>query len=180
MPRPFELTPEEIEIHLEEMVDATFADLQSQFLVLPKGRNFIEYQEFQRAYEALRTHTAAFRKFNEASIWSAFRADSLSFVVLRTILGLSAPEWAELARSERESDITQGSARTLDARVRHEREYLAVLSPVRSAATYRRVNALISVAVEYIGRGIMPIGEDMIHRLNKADTIAGPHIPTAC
>jgi len=173
MPRPFELTPEEIEIHLEEMVDVTFADLQSQFLVLPRGRNFIRYQEFLRAFEALRIHTAAFRNFDEASIWSGFRADSLSFVVLRTILGLSPPEWADLARSERQSDITQNSARTLDARVRRERGYLAGLSPTRGAVTYRRVDALVSVAVEYIRRGVTPVGEDMVHRLDKPDTIEG-------
>jgi hypothetical protein len=43
MRRPFELTPEELKTRLDEMVTVTFADLQSQFLVLPKSPGFIEF-----------------------------------------------------------------------------------------------------------------------------------------
>jgi hypothetical protein len=41
--RPFELTPAELEQHLEEMVDATFSDLVSEFLLMPMGKAFIKY-----------------------------------------------------------------------------------------------------------------------------------------
>ena len=42
-PHPFELEPARLDARLDEMVDATFGDLQSQFLVLPKKDSFIEY-----------------------------------------------------------------------------------------------------------------------------------------
>jgi hypothetical protein len=96
MLRPFEVTPDHLREHLEEMVDSIFADLQSQFLVLPKGAGFVEYRDFQDAYEVLKRHTAAFSTFTEETVWAALREDALAFLVLRTILGFtprSGPTW---------------------------------------------------------------------------------------
>ena len=59
MPRPYELDPQQLEARLDEMVSATFDDLQSQFLILPKGNGFIEFADFQAAYEALKRDTRA-------------------------------------------------------------------------------------------------------------------------
>lgn len=100
MTKPFELSPTDLETHLEAMVDATFGDLTSQFLTLPKGNGFIEFPEFQDAYEVLKGATAAFQDVTKQSVWAAVRRDALTLVVLRTILGLSPPEWADLATSE--------------------------------------------------------------------------------
>ncbi len=104
--KPFELEPSELEIRLDEMVEETFHDLESQFLILPKGSSFIEYNEFQSAYELLKQKTNAFHIFDEQVIWSALEQNALVFVVIRTILGLTLPEWAELARSDQGSDVT--------------------------------------------------------------------------
>jgi hypothetical protein len=64
MPRPFELDPADLQHRLDETVETTFRDLQSQFLILPKGNGFIEYTDFQAAYEVLKRHTAAFATFD--------------------------------------------------------------------------------------------------------------------
>ncbi len=104
---------------MEAMVDSTFADLQSQFLILPRGEHYIEYREFLAAYEILRRETSAFQDFDEFSVLRAMLADSLVLVVLRTILGVSPAEWSALARQERNSDISQNTARKLDVDVRH-------------------------------------------------------------
>lgn len=45
MPRPFEIASAELQDHLEELVDATFSDIQSQFLVLPRGDNAKEFKQ---------------------------------------------------------------------------------------------------------------------------------------
>lgn len=45
----FELSPGELRERLEEVVDETFADLQSQFLVLPRGSSCIDFPGFQDA-----------------------------------------------------------------------------------------------------------------------------------
>ncbi len=121
MTRPFKLSLDELQVRLDEMVDTTFAGLQSQFLTLPRGDNFIGYPDFQRAFETLKRQTKSFSKLTKENIWEAFQENSLAFVVLRTILGMSPPEWAELAREEFESDISQGAARTLDVKFRVNR-----------------------------------------------------------
>ena len=42
MPRPYEIALADLQDRIEELVDSTFADIQSQFLVLPRGDNFVE------------------------------------------------------------------------------------------------------------------------------------------
>jgi hypothetical protein len=195
--RPFEVDTNYLQAHLDEMVAATFSDLESQFLVLPKGNNFIAYADFQNAYEVLKRHTGAFSNFNEENVWQALLEDSLTFLVLRTILGMSPPEWADLARSERGSDINQNQARTFDVRCRaltpaegaeRVRPYFAQLRRPRNARILDHAQALVSVAVEYIIRGAPAGATDTVHRLAKVDTaeglvslqhVAAEHVPYA-
>lgn len=158
---------------MEEMVSTVFGDLQSQFLVLPKGPNFVEYADFQTAYEVLKRETSSFENFTEATVWAALRADAMSFLVLRSILGLSPPEWADLARSELGIDVPQNAARDLDGRVRKERDYYLRLDSSRNGKTKERVNALVSVSIRYLSRAIDKVPEDTVHRLAKFDTLAG-------
>lgn len=188
MPQPFEVDFGYLQDHINEMVDAVFFGLQSQFLVLPKGGGFVEYGDFQDAYEVLKRHTDAFARFSEQEVWSALRADSLSILVLRTILGMTPPEWADLARSDRGSDVTQGFARVLDSRCRSDRGYLSRLSRPRNAKTVDRIDALVSVAIKYITAGSPPTAANMVHRINKVDTshgltslqhVAAMHVPYA-
>lgn len=156
------------------MVSAVFADLQSQFLVLPKGPNFVEYADFQAAYEKLKSETGSFADVTEATIWAALKADSMSLLVLRSILGLSPPEWADLARSDLGADVPQNVARDFDTRVRKERNYFSRLGSVPNGKTKERVNALVLVAVRYLTNPIGHVPEqDTIHRLAKFDTRAG-------
>ena len=173
MPRPFEVNPDYLQAHMEEMVSAVFSDLQSQFLVLPKGPNFVEYADFQDGYEVLKRETSGFEKFVEATVWAALKADAISFLVLRAILGLSPPEWADLARSDIGVDVPQNAARDLDGRSRRERDYYSRLGSSSNGKTKERVNALVSVAVRYLTKPIARVPEDTIHRLSKFDTVAG-------
>ena len=188
MQRPFEIATANLQDYLEGLVDATFSDIQSHFLVLPRGARFIEYCEFQRAYEVLRRQTNAFANFTEARVWAALREDSLCFSVVRTMLGVSPPEWSDLARSDRDSDISQGYARGLDGRCRSDRSYIKGLIRPRNSKALSRMEALISVAVEYMARGSPPGAVDTVHRLDKVDTshglesirhVASQHVPYA-
>lgn len=173
MPRPFEVGPDYLRAHLDDMVATTFADLQSQFLILPKGTSFVEYQAFQDAYEVLKRQTVAFSAFTEEAVWTALREDALAFLVLRTVLGLNPPEWVDLARAERGSDISQGYARGLDVDCRADRALFARLTRPRDAIRLDRTEALVSVAVEYITRGASAGAADAVHRLAKIDTAEG-------
>ena len=188
MPRPFEVALADLQDHIEELVESTFSDIQSQFLVLPRGDNFVDYREFQTAFEVLRRRSNAFANFTESSVWSALRENSLCFAVIRTMLGMSPPEWADLARSDRQSDVSQGYARSLDGHCRSDRTYISGLVRPRNSKALDRIEALISIAVEYITRGSPPGTADTVHRLDKVDTshgleslrhVASQHVPYA-
>lgn len=171
--RPFELNQEELKQRIEEMVTATITDLSSEFLLMPTGPGFVKYSDFQSAYEVLKKSTRAFRKFSFDAIRAALIDNSLVFGVLRSILGMTAPEWAELARVELNSDITQGAARGIDKECRRV-DYYSALSRRQSALkTLQRIDSLIRVAVQYLEEGPPTVPDGFLHRLSKFDTAYG-------
>lgn len=171
--RPFELTQEELEQRIEEIVTATMSDLSSEFLLMPTGNGFTRYNDFQTAYEVLKRKTECFEKLSFETVQAALLENSLALGVLRSILGMTAPEWAELARVELQSDITQGTARSIDKDCRAI-DYYSNLSRRQSATkTLERINTLIAVAVQYIKKGAPPEQEGVLHRLAKLDTAYG-------
>ena len=172
MKQPFQASAVELSEQLEDYVDAVYASLESQFLVLPKGGNFVEYARFQEAYETLKRATKDFRAVDPAAVWDALLADSLTAVVLRCILGMTPPEWADLAASDSGLTITQNFARSLDGKVRSDRDYLARLSE-RKAGTLERVVAMVQTACRRIGAGVTERAPDTLHRLDKVDTAEG-------
>ena len=172
MKQPFQVSAVEIEQDPEAYVDAVYGSLESQFLVLPKGGNFVEYPRFQEAYETLKRATRDFREVKPPAVWDALLSDSLAAVVLRCILGMSPPEWAELAASDSGLPITQSFARSLDGMVRSDREYLARLS-LRKAATLERVVAMVETACRCVSAGVTERAPDTLHRLDKVDTAEG-------
>ncbi len=187
--RPFELTSEELNERLEEMVDVTFSDLVSEFLLMPMGSGFIKYSDFRDAYEVLKRCSRAFEDFNASTVGEAIQNDSRVVSVLRAILGMTAPEWAELARSEFDSDVTQSAARTLDRRCREDPQYVREClrkfedrvkrarigghHPPERPKAIERLDALVNVAVHYVTRGAPDHQEGVIHRLAKFDTRDG-------
>lgn len=173
MRRPFEADQEELEARLEDFVDVTFADLQSSSLVMPKGDAFVEYPRFREAYEVLKRTTAAFGNFTSATVWEAMREDSLVFVLVRAILGVTPVEWADLAATDLGSDVTQGAARGFDKRCRADKGYVANLSLTRSSMTVERLRAMVEVACKYLEAGTPAGAEGTVHRLDKFDTVEG-------
>ena len=58
MPFPFEVGFDDLQADLDTYVDAVFGCLESEFLVMPKGKGFIEFTVFENGYEALKRATA--------------------------------------------------------------------------------------------------------------------------
>ncbi len=176
---PFELTAEELRDRLAEMVEVTISDLSSEFLLLPLGSAFIGYADFSEAYEVLKRHTRGFSNFTEASIEHALVDNSRILCVLRAILGMTPPEWAELARVENGSDISQGAARTLDRRCRERTDYISGVKARHpngkkdASKSLQRIEALVRVAARYITIGAPQVVDGMVHRLAKFDTHQG-------
>ena len=50
----FEVTFEQVRANVDGYVSAIFSTLESEFLILPKGRGFIEYTMLEAGYEALK------------------------------------------------------------------------------------------------------------------------------
>ena len=68
--------------------------------------------------------------------------------------------------------ISQNFARSLDGRVRCDRQYLARLS-ARKAATLERVEAMVETACRRVGAGVTERAPDTLHRLDKVDAAEG-------
>ncbi len=98
--RPYQLDHGQLESLMDEMVAVTFSDLTSQFMLLPRGSSFLTYEEFRDGYEALRLATQGFTVVTPDTCWVALRQNARAFVALRTILGVSPPEWQDLTAQE--------------------------------------------------------------------------------
>lgn len=162
---PFELTPDELENRLDEMVEAIWSTLQSNFLTLPKGAGFLPYERFASAYDVLHLATRGFREWSIDSVWAAFEQDPVVFIVVRTILGMQPPEWAYLTAQEG-TEVSQNQARTLDRIVRESARRLTPLN-------LRLIRAMLVTAVRLLSRRIPATPPSAIHRLDKHDTSEG-------
>lgn len=166
---PFEAKPAQVAAGVNGYVDSVFESLVSEFLVLPKGPGFVEYETFERGYETLKRGTSGFRNLTAKPVLSAIKQDPVALVVLRTILGFTPPEWAYLAAQHTGVPVPQGFARTLDRKVR--------LSPGKPfqprGATRTRLEAMIGVACQMLQHGAATVEPGRIHRLDKADTRNG-------
>lgn len=91
------------------------------------------------------------------------------FIVLRSMLGFTPPEWAYMASRHSGISVTQGYARTLDRNIR-----LAPLSPLRcKTAALARLDALVQTACALLREGATNTEPGKLHRLDKADTKHG-------
>jgi hypothetical protein len=66
-------------------------------------------------------------------------------------------------------DVSQGLVRTIDREIRTDRTPFTTLSENRQ----RAIRAMLDAACQLITKGAEDISDDVVHRLNKADTRAG-------
>ena len=169
MKYPFEASYQEIEADPDPFISSVFSSLESEFLVLPKGDGFIDYPDFEQAYETLKRATGGFETLTAEIVFPAAIQTPLILIVLRTMLGFTPPEWAYLAAQRAGIEVSQGFARSLDRKIRMD-----PLSPLRlTLATAQRVEALVNVACALLHSSAPRTDADKIHRLDKADTKEG-------
>jgi len=170
MPFPFEVPFEQIEANLDAYVDEVFGALQSEFLNLPKGEGFVDYSTFSKGYEELKATTKDFRDISSESIIATICRTPISFIVLRTILGFTPPEWAYITTQRSGVEVTQGAARSLDRRIR-----MAPLKPftLNNGVTSSRLRAMVVTACNLLTEDPPAVPADKLYRLDKADTKNG-------
>ncbi|MBI2497869.1 MAG: hypothetical protein HYV75_08165 [Opitutae bacterium] len=163
---PFEASAREVAATPESFVDSVFSSLVSEFLVMPKGDGFIDYETFSAAYENLKRSTAGFSRLDRAAVLSTALQHPVVLIVIRSILGLTPPEWAYLAANRKGVDIPQGAARALDRKIRTNPS-----RPIGSVTINRaRIEALVETACDLIEQGCPAVDTNKLHRLDKADS----------
>lgn len=166
---PFEVSYEEVEAHIETYVSAVFSCLESEFLVMPKGDGFVDYRDFEMAYEALKKETADFTRIDSVQIMDLTIRHPMVLLVIRSILGVSPPEWAYLASARASVEITQGFIRSLDRGIRMAQNKPLICSGLRA----ERIRALVDSACFLIEKGPELVLQNQLHRFEKADTTSG-------
>jgi hypothetical protein len=170
MPKyPFEVKIDEILKEPEKYVDAVFSCLESEFLTMPKGAGFVDYPLFERGYEALKSATSGFSEFTTDKIGPVTISEPIAFVVLRSMLGFTPPEWGYVATQRTGINVSQGFVRSLDRKVRMMPEKPLPVGGV----TKERLSALIETACYLLTKGVPEVNGSQLHRLDKADTKNG-------
>jgi len=170
MPSPFEVSFAEIQRDPEPFVDAVFGSLESEFMVMPRGKGFVEFSTFEAGYETLKRATGSFHVVTPETVTPAVHDAPVVLLVLRCMLGFTPPEWATYATNHTGVEVTQSAARTIDRSVRMNPE--AAFSE-RREVTNRRVEALIASACDLLRSGLPDVPPDSLHRLDKVDTREG-------
>jgi hypothetical protein len=167
--QPFEVPFSEVLADPVRYVEAVLGCLASEFWVMPKGDGFVDYPTFDTGYEKLKQATKGFRNIATEPVLDAVIECPICFVVLRSMLGLSPPEWAYITTQRKGVEIPQGYARSIDRRIR-----IQPLKPV-DARTVKsdRILAMIGTACELLNKSVPEVGPDKIHRLDKCDTKSG-------
>lgn len=170
MPFPFEVSFEEVKTDLNTYVDEIFGALHSEFLTLPRGDGFVKYTVFEKGYEALKHATNGFRSLEPEPVIETIQRVPIAFVVLRTMLGFTPPEWAYIATSKGSTEVSQNAIRSLDRKIR-----MAPLTPLpnNNNATSQRLRTLVDTACQLLIDGAPHQAGSLIHRLDKADTRDG-------
>ena len=170
MPARFDADYRDPQLDFEPLVAEVFDELQSNFLEMPRGPGFTDYATWERGYQVLKRCTRGFAMVTQKSVLQAVAEAPISFVVLRSMLGLTAPEWAHIATEMTGVQVNQNAARSLDRKLR-----LLGLKPqaIDSGVTGQRLAALVKAGVQVLRKGAGKKSTSLIHRLDKMDTEHG-------
>lgn len=170
MPFPFEVDFDEVQSNLDVYVDAVFGCLESEFLVMPKGKGFVEFTTFEAGYESLKRATRDFQNVMPTAVMPAVFDAPISLIILRCMIGFTPSEWAYYASQFTGIKITQNAARAIDRNIRMNPD---VTLPRNEGVTEQRIHALVTAACHILEAGSPAISPDCLHRLDKADTASG-------
>lgn len=171
MKYPFEASIEDLISNTDDFIIPVFSSLESEFLTMPKGKGFVDYSQFEIGYETLKHASMEFSEWNTERIYNVACEKPITLIVLRTMLGFTPPEWGYLASQKAETLISQSFVRSLDRSIR-----LNPSIPLRcNEVKKRRIIALIDIACHYLSNPVSKVSDDILHRLDKADTSDGVH-----
>lgn len=168
-PFSFEVSFDRLQSNVDEYVERVFQALESDFLLMPRGEGFIAFNAFAKGYEAICAATGGFQEIDTDRLFEAVCRVPIGLVVLRTILGLSPPEWSDVATLTCGVTVGQAFARSLDRGIRKNPETEIGHTPLQE----ERIRALVHTACELLTGPAPTTGDERIHRLDKVDTRLG-------
>jgi hypothetical protein len=171
MPLRFDADYSNPNLGIDPFIEEVFGELTSGFIELPKGQGYVDYSTFEAGYEALKKVSIEFTDLSPDHLIELVYTTPIAFIVLRTILGFTPSEWADVTTERTGVSVTQSAARTMDRRAR-----VAPLMPRndRDSVTDRRIKAMVRAAVQVLRQGIGDVDRSIIlHRLDKVDTSEG-------
>src|SRR5262245_11028393 len=144
MPLRFDADYNDPALLFDPIIDEVFSELKSSFLEMPRGEGFIDYATFERGYQALKRTTADFENVTTETVEGAVAEAPVAFIVFRTILGFTPPEWAYLTTENTGVTVDQGAARSIDRSMR-----MQPLSQRKLGLTLtdKRIRAMIAAGV---------------------------------
>ena len=170
---PFEVSFVKLTDNLDNYVSRVFEALEIDYLTeslaIPRGEGFTTFDAFVQGYTEIHKVTEGFRKLDPDRLFEAIRRVPMALVVLRTILGLSPPEWAGVATIATGEQINQGFARNLERAIRRDPGKRIGHTPLQEA----RIRALVHAACQMLSQSAPISREREIHRLDKVDTVHG-------
>lgn len=169
MPQPFEADPSEVQRDPDKYVDTVIGNLQSQDLMLPNSDNMADFEQFESAMETLAEHTDDLANITFGNLVGAVEENSVVFILIRSILGISPPEWGDFAGDEAGIEIGPTYTRKIDNEAIGNPDNFISASDVRE----ERVLAMLRYAADILNNGIGDFPNEVRHRLNKVDT--GPN-----
>jgi hypothetical protein len=170
---PYLLPAADLSQRIDDGVNYVFSHLASQFMLLPKGATFLDYEDFLDAYETLRIQTDGFACLTTATCWAALRQNARAWIVLRTIMGISPPEWGDLANELEHSSIPTNWCRGIDGKAKSDPTLFAE-NRDQSELMLGRVTVCLTAAAEVLSGGSQSVQTDgVLHRLDKFDTRGG-------
>ena len=167
---PFEVNFDEVRANLDEYVDKVFGCLDSEFMVMPKGKGFVEFSTFESGYETLKRATSVFQRVTSSTVEPVVFDTPITLIVLRCMLGFTPPEWAYYTSRLTAVKVTQSAARTIDRNIRMNPD---VPLSRNGGITEQRVCAMIVSACHILKSGAPKVRADKLHRLDKVDTMSG-------
>jgi hypothetical protein len=171
MPERFDVDYRDPALSFDPLIDEVFEELQSSFLEMPRGEGFTDYPTFEAGYQALKRFTRDFASVTAEDVEAAVLAVPISFIVFRSILGFTPPEWAYVTTERTGIKVDQGAARTMDRNVRLRP--LTPRSPWSTSLGDQRMRAMIRAGVETLAAGTGNTTQGLVHRLDKVDTREG-------
>ena len=169
VPLPFEVSLDELKANIDVFVEQAFTALESDFLEMPIGEGFVTYDAFCHGYQAIHDATDGFRILDPDVVFDTVCQEPMGLVVVRTILGLSPPEWSDVATMATGEQVGQGFARNMDRSIRRTPD-----RPIgHTSLQEKRIRALVASACKLLAESNRSTAAGKMHRLDKVDTAHG-------